>query len=257
MTAIRIVCSFDAADLADTLMRLLAAEQHDVRLSRGRQSLAELPEARSAKEVVLLIWSKEAPGAHYMREWANAIEPARLVELIRGGMRPACGRRAPVLDFTTWRGERGGKAWHALKDRLRLSAAAWEPALKQPPLRAAAALGVLSACAVTGALVLRADEPPPPQVAFEPTADATDYAFAPLPEHIAGGVGGALRFIEPPSADDLDAPMALPARMRVAAAYGPLADYLVEPLGEAPDLAERTLLQRLAALNPLRGDDDI
>ena len=50
MTAIRIVCSFDAADLADTLMRLLAAEQHDVRLSRGRQSQAELPEARAARK---------------------------------------------------------------------------------------------------------------------------------------------------------------------------------------------------------------
>lgn len=256
MTTIRIVCSFDAADLADALMRLLTAEQHDVRLSRGRQSQAELPEARTAKEVVLLIWSKEAPGAHYMRAWADAIEPARLVELGRGGVRPPCKRRTPVIDFTAWRGERGGKAWHALKDRLRLAAAAWEPAAKPPPLRAAAALGVLSACAVSGALVLRAEEAPR-QIASEPIADETKYAFAPLPEHISGGVGGALRFIEPPSADDLDPPMPLPARMRVGASYGPLADYLVEPLGDVPDLQERTLLQRLAALNPLRGDDEL
>ena len=191
-----------------------------------------------------------------MRAWADAIDPARLIELARGGVRPPCKRRAPVLDFTTWRGERGGKAWHALKDRLRLAAAAWEPASKQPPLRAAAALGVLSACAVTGAMVLRVDEAPQ-QMAAEPAADETEYAFAPLPEHITGGVGGALRFIEPPSVEDLDPPMPLPARMRISASYGPLADYLVEPLGEAPELRSARCCSASPRLIPLRGDDDI
>ncbi|HRK65859.1 MAG TPA: hypothetical protein PLN53_15795, partial [Terricaulis sp.] len=119
MTAIRIVCTFDAAGAAEALMRLLAAEQHDVVISKGRQSLTELPAARSAKEAVVLIWSKDAHGVQYMRDWAAAIEPARLIEITRATISAPVGRRAPTIDFTSWRGERGGRAWNALKERLR------------------------------------------------------------------------------------------------------------------------------------------
>lgn len=119
MTAVRIICTHDAKKLAETLARILGAEGDDVRLSYGRQSLDELPAARTAREAVLLIWSYDAPSAHYMLEWANAIAPERLAEIARAPGWPRTKRRAPVIDFAAWRGERAGKAWSALAERLR------------------------------------------------------------------------------------------------------------------------------------------
>lgn len=250
MTAIRIICTFDAADAAEALMRLLAAEQHDVAISKGRQSLTELPAARSAKEAVVLIWSKDAHGAQYMRDWAAAIAPARLIEITRAGVSAPAGRRAPTIDFTSWRGERGGRAWNALKDRLRQVASAWEPA-PRAPLRTAAAIGMLSACAVTGAVIVRVND-----VGVEPSAEAdyqkTARVFDTLPEEV-GGMGGVMYAHEPPSANELDL-LPAPARLRVNASYAPLGDYLVAPLDDTPDVRDRTLLERLIALNPLDGD---
>ena len=94
MSAIRIVCTFDAEKTAETLARVLAAETHDVRVSMGRASLHELPEARSAQEAVILIWTLDARGAQYMRDWCDAIDPARLIELARAPTWPRSKRRA-------------------------------------------------------------------------------------------------------------------------------------------------------------------
>jgi hypothetical protein len=250
MTAIRIVCTFDAASTAEALMRLLTAEQHDVRISKGRQSLADLPAARAAKEAVVLIWSKEAPGAQYMRDWAEAIDASRLIELARAPSSPRSSRRAAVIEFTSWRGERGGKAWNALKDRLRHVASAWEPA-KPAPMRTVAAIGMLSACAVTGALVVRVNDAP--DVNADPTYEKTARVFETLPEDF-GGMGGVIEAVEPPSVEDLDL-MRLPQRFR-APTYEPLTAYVSAPLGDVPEMRDPTLLERLAALNPLARNDE-
>jgi len=69
-----------------------------------------------------------------------------------------------------------------------------------------------------------------------------------------GGIGGAIRAREPPSADELDH-MPMPARLRAAPQYVHLREYVSEPLGEVADLRDATLLERLIALNPLTRDE--
>lgn len=248
MTAIRIVCTLDADETAGTLLRLLTAEQHDVRVSMGRQSLLELPAARNAKEAVIVIWSKESRGAQCLVDWCEATGPARLIELARGGS-PRGVRKTPPIEFSAWRGERGGKAWGALKERLRQVASAWEPA--QPiPMRKYAAAGMAGAFAFTGALAMglnqREAEPAP-----EPQFDT--IAFEPLVEEY-GGVGGVIDAVEPPSAEELDM-LPMPSRLRAPAAI-PLAAYEPVALGDVPEMRDPTLLERLIALNPLSRDDE-
>lgn len=247
MTTIRIVCTLDAAATAETLMRLLVAEQHDVCISKGRQSLLDLPAARGAKEAVVLIWSKDARYAQFILDWADATEPARLIELARAAAAPRRTRKAAPIEFSTWRGERGGKAWAALKERLRQVASAWEPA-KPPPLRTVAAAGVAGACALAGVLAIGVNaqnaEPTP-----EPAFDA--MAFESLAQE-PGGMGGVAYAVEPPSVEDLSM-MPMPARLRTAA-YTPLAAYEPPDLGDVPDMRDPTLLERLIALNPLDGE---
>ena len=256
MTTIRIVCTFDASGAAETLARLLAAEQYEVAISRGRQSLEHLPAAKNAQEAVILIWSKDAPSAQYMREWADAIEPARLVEIGRAPNWPHAPRRAPVIDFTNWRGERGGKAWHALKDRLRQVLMRWEPG-KPAPLRAAAAIGMLSAAAVTSAFVVRINEAPE-MVKTEPMPEQLAAMFAHDPPFDAvGGIGGGEYWIEPPSADEAGA--FAPSRIRLRASdVAPLAERAPDPAlaYQSAVLREPTIMERLIALNPLAREQD-
>ena len=254
MTTIRIVCSFDASGTAEALMRLLTAEQHDVTISKGRQSLAELPAARTAKEAVVLIWSKEAHGAQYLRDWAGAIDSARLIEIARAPAAAPTGRRAPIIDFTNWRGERGGRAWNALNERLRHVASVWEPG-PRAPIRTAAAIGMLSACAVTGALVVRVNDAPDIIAESDPIYEKTARVFDVLPEEV-GGMGGVIYAHEPPSAEELDL-LPAPARLRVSAAHAPLRNYTAVALNDdVPELRDLTLLERLIALNPLNRDDE-
>jgi hypothetical protein len=198
MIDVRIVCTHDALKLAETLMRLLGAEEHQVRVSYGRQSLAELETAEAESDAVLLVWSLDAPSAHYMLQWAARIDPMRLVEIGRTASAHRIeGRRAPVIDFSTWRGERGGRAWNALVDRLRTVQRACEPK-GPPPRRAAIALGLVSAAAVGGAMLMRSHD------AFDtaPVAPQNDTVAS---TNIAGdGIGGPLQAIEPASASDVE-----------------------------------------------------
>src|SRR5262245_13919530 len=119
MTDLRIVCTHDALKTAEALRRLLEAEEHKVIILYGRQSLAELPKARAAKHHVLLIWSYEAPTTQYMLDWAAQIQPSHLIEIARAPGFRAMDGHAPVIDFDGWTGERGGRAWNALSQRVK------------------------------------------------------------------------------------------------------------------------------------------
>lgn len=246
MIDVRIVCTHDAVKLAETLMRLLAAEDHQVRLSYGRHSLEDLNDAAES-DAVLLVWSLDAPSAHYMLQWASRIQPDRLIEIARAPNWPRIeGRRAPVIDFSSWRGERGGRAWNALVERLRVVQRTLEPK-GPPPRRAAMALGLVSAVAVGGAFIERVHD------AFDltPAPPPNESVIATAPEAAAPreGMGGPLQTIEPASIED--------AALRVRS-VGPRAQHLQLPadlvLNDAnaiPDITiehERSLLQRIGSV---------
>jgi hypothetical protein len=241
MIDISIVCTHDAVKLAEALMRLLEAEEHRVRLMYGRQALSALEDARTSRDAVLLIWSPDARSQTYMLEWARNIDPSRLIEIARTQDCPLIRRKAAVIDFTNWRGERGGRAWASLNDRLRSVGRMFNPPKATSP-HALLAMGLASAAAITGAVVVRVND------VLDPAAEE-----APLQEIVAldeSGLGGPLNAIEPASLDE-------------ALAFGPYADVELLEFGEVAQLADvpqitphelrdPTLIERLSALNPLR-----
>lgn len=247
MIDIRIVCTLDAKPVAETLMRLLTAEGHVVRLCYGRASLAHLKEAATAHEAVIVIWSANAPSSQYMDEWIRAAVPARLVEIALTPERPRIQRRAPVLEFSAWRGERGGRAWNALNDRLRGIARSLEPT-PPPPVRAAFALGVLSAAAVTGAVIVRVNDVAPAS-RFERSEDV-------LAMNYEVGVGGAVHAIEPASMTDEERIVA--ARIAALPPLPPLAQrpWPAVAAYQAPEIRDATLIERIAALNPMAREEE-
>jgi|CXWL01.1.fsa_nt_gi hypothetical protein len=191
MIDVIIVCAYDGLKTGQTLQRLLAAEDHNVELLNGRSSTAALESARAGRQAVLLIWSLDAPSASYMLDWAQKIDPTRLVEVQRAPGAPRVeGRKASVIDFSSWSGERGGGAWRALIERLRIVQRACEPP-KPVPMRAAMALGAASVMAVTGALVVRVND----SFNGAPTEDV-QVASTPIEEL---GQGGPLRTLEEPA----------------------------------------------------------
>lgn len=244
MIDIRTVCTHDGRKLANTLVRLLEAEEHHVRLTFGRQSLVDLEEAKTSRDAVLIIWSPDAPSQTYMLEWARNIDSSRLVEIALTPGWPRIERKAPVIDFTTWRGERGARSWNALNDRLRAVSRALEPA-KPPPKHAALALGLASVAAVGVAAVVRVNETPPAPAQEEPQVAFDEQLM---------GLGGAVEAIEPPSAED-ELLMHYMRAPRVAS-YGPAPDLDLVELNpfEPGELRDPTLLERILALNPLRND---
>jgi hypothetical protein len=249
---IRIVCTHDALDdpvrSAETLTRLLEAEEHQVRLIYGRQSIAELESAKAARDAVLIIWSPDAPSQHYMLEWAHNIEPNRLVEVARAPGWPRIERKAPVIDFTTWRGERGSRAWLALNDRLRAVARELEPA-KPPPKHAAMALGIAGLAAVGGAAVLRFNEGP---AQLPGRGDETAPIVA-LVEENHTALGGPVVSIEPASIEDLE-PIERISNPRFVPLELSTPDLVELAQYAPPELREPTLLERLRELNPLRAE---
>lgn len=251
MIDITIVCSHDAMKVAEMLTRLLEAEEHKVRLLVGRQSLSEIETSKSARDAVLLIWSANAPTQHYMREWSRQISPMRLVEIALAPGWPEITRKAPVIDFINWRGERGARAWNALNDRLRGVARIIEPP-KPPPKRAAIALGLASIAAVGGALVVRMHETPMDVAAAPDVHEQTTTIAIADPET---GVGGPLRTVEPPSVEDIEIHRIPNARFVPldAPAEPVLVD--IQPY-DAPELRPPTLMERLSSLNPLRDEQD-
>lgn len=247
MTDVRIICTYDAAKLAETLTRLLEAEQHRVRLTSGRQTMSELEEARTSCDAVLLIWSPAARSQTYMIEWAHKIDPVRLVEISVTPDAPRIARKANVIDFSNWRGERGGGAWHGLIDRLRAVENVLNPP-KPPSKYAMFAMGMASAAAVTGAVVMRVNDTSLPII----PQDAADEQL--IAEDPSTGLGGPLRAVEPASLDD-------PLHIRRMPQLAPLRDTRRVALSDVPEvrymtLRDETLLERLNSLNPLQGIED-
>lgn len=245
MINIRIVCTHDAVSFAETLARLLSAEEHLVRLHYGRHSLSELDAARASSDAVVLIWSKDAPSQHYMLEWMRGMDPVRLIEVARAPGAPArAERRAPVIDFANWRGDRGSRPWGALNERLRTVARALEPP-KPPPKRAALALGLASIAAVTSAMFVRADQ----QQFVDVAPAAPEPAVADVSDGAA--MGGPLLAHEPASAVD-------PIQVRPVGARLPRIEITeppdLPPLGTLAefDLREPTLLERIGDIGLLR-----
>lgn len=250
MIDIRIVCTLEAVKLAEQLARLLTAEGHGVRIAYGRASLEQLADARAGREAVLLIWSAHAQVTQYMAAWARGADAARLIEIAYHGEAAPGARRAAPIDFSAWRGERGGRAWNALNERLRAVARAIEPPRPQPR-RAAMALGLVSVAAVAGAVAVRVND------VFEPPAaeDAHEPQFV-MDYDPGDGVGGALHAIEPASIGDED-----PLHAGPFPALRPLDPLAPTPLGapiryDAPELREATFLERLSAFNPLDGQSE-
>ena len=245
MIGIHIVCTHDAVKVAETLTRLLEAEEHPVRVSYGRQSIADLQIAKTSQDAVVLIWSANAPSQHYMLEWSRQIPPARLIEIARAPGWPRSTRKAPVIDFATWRGERGGRAWNALTERLQ----AFEPA-KAPSKRAVFAAGFAGMAAVGGVLMIGLNDTnmPMPQP-IEPM----EQSFAGLEEAPSAGIGGPIDIVEPASIEDLafrrvTAPHAAPIELSSAELLE-ISEY------RSPDIRDATFMERLVALNPLRDRD--
>lgn len=254
MIEIIAVSTHDARKVVADLVRLLEAEEHRVRVISGRHSAAEIDAAKTSRDAILMVWSKDAPASSYMLEWLRQSDPTRLVEVaISPGWPERKDRKAPVIDFSTWRGERGGRAWNALADRLKAVSNIVDPP-KPPALGAALGLGAASFAAVFVAIGVRnaADHP-----VSTPTLEP-QQAVATL-EAPTVSVGGALYTLEPPSVDDIAlVPDVRPLRI-------PLVDVTAEPdlielnTAPLPEVRDPTLIERLRGLNlplPRANDSD-
>lgn len=240
------VSTYDAKKLATDLVRLLEAEEHTVRVLMGRSSESAIIEAQASRDGVLIIWSEDAPSQTYMREWLRLIDPSRLIEIATSpGWPESKNRKAPVIDFSSWRGERGGRAWNALSDRLRAVSRAIEPP-KPPARHAAFALGFASLAAVGVAVSVRANQ----DIIVPPTEDATHQQQVAALEAPTDSVGGVIYAVEPASVDDLAAvpnlrPLNAP-QMHVAPV-----EFTQVRLAPIPEVRDPTFIERLAQLNPL------
>jgi hypothetical protein len=250
MASIHIVCAQQGATKADLLERVLTAEEHAVSLNVGRFALHALDTPRDREEFVVVIWSPQAEVQSYLSEWAARTGPERLIELaVNTPHPPKIQRRAPVIDFSHWNGERGGRAWNAFNERLRSLVRAAEMA-KTPPLQAAAALAAVGALIVGGGVVARMETP----------AGPTMLAMTPEPAPVVSsptGVGGSIaieELFEPPSVEDL-AGGGLPPRVATLTRYHATELDIAAPY-EPVELRDPTLLERIRDFNPLRRGND-
>ncbi|MBC7767181.1 MAG: hypothetical protein H7124_00160 [Phycisphaerales bacterium] len=249
MIAIHIVCTYDGVPLAETLTRLLEAEEHSVRVSYGRASINDLAASKTSADAVLLIWSSDAPSQHYMLEWARQIPQQRLIEIGRSAGWPRSDRKAPVLDFTTWRGVRGARAWNALVERLRSMQRAMEPQ-RPTPKRAVIAFGLAGLAAVSGAVMVRVNQMSAPAFPTEPNAAHSVAAI----DDATIGVGGPLSAMEPASLEELTQLRLLPNPRIVLLDAGPAPDLIELPAYTMPEIRDATLMERIGGFNPLRRD---
>jgi hypothetical protein len=245
------VSTHDAKKLAADLVRLLEAEEHTVRMHVGRQSQGAIEDAKNSRDAVLIIWSEDAPSQTYMREWLSQIEASRLVEIATTpGWPERKDRSAPVIDFSNWRGERGGRAWNALSDRLKTVARMIEPP-KPPARHAAVMLGIVSMAVVGVAAGVRN------QQSFAPeTATTTPQQEVVQLEAPTDAVGGALYATEPASVGDIDA---LPPLRVLGVAPMHLApiEFTQVNLDPIPEVRDPTFIERLQTFNPLIREEPV
>ncbi len=233
MISVRIVSTYDGVKTAQTLARLLSAEDHPVESCHGRTSTEQLETARAkADEAVVLIWSVDAPTQLYMRQWADAIPPARLIEIARApNWPPLPARRFPVIDFSAWNGDRGGSSWRALNDRIRTLQRSLEPDTQQPARIAAGTLIAAGAAALGVAVWDRTHvETVTPQAAPQ-EAIVAETARDPL-QISPGGVGGPVHIEEPASLDELS--LLIEPAPRIRALEAPPENDLLTPEIAAP-----------------------
>jgi len=242
------VSTHDAKKLAADLVRLLEAEEHTVRMLVGRQSQLAIEDAKSSHDGVLIIWSEDAASQTYMREWLAQIDPARLIEIATApGWPERKDRKAAVIDFSNWRGERGGRAWNALSDRLKAVANMIEPP-KPPARHAAAMLGIVSIAIVGVAAGVRDGQ----DIMIAPTQEAANEQVVEL-EAPHDSVGGALVTIEPASIEDLASlPPLRPLSARpFSLAPTELSQVRLDPI---PEVRDPTLMERFQQF--VRSDED-
>lgn len=233
------VSTHDAKKMAAELVRLLEAEEHTVRMLVGRQSQLAIEDAKSSRDAVLIIWSEDAPSQTYMREWLSQIEASRLIEIATApGWPERKDRKAAVIDFSNWRGERGGRAWNALSDRLKAVANLIEPP-KPPARHAAAVLGVMSIAAVGLAAGVRDHQ----GVIIAPAQDAASEHIVQL-EAPHDAVGGAIVTIEPASVDDLTA-MAPLRVLNARPIHLPPIELTEVHLDPIPEVRDPTFIERV------------
>lgn len=246
------VSTHDAKKLAGDLVRLLEAEEHRVRVISGRHDAeTEIEAAKTSRDAILMIWSKDAPSSSYMREWLKQSDTTRLIEIASApGWPERKDRKAPVIDFSNWRGERGGKAWNALNDRLRAVANVIDPP-KPPARHAALALGLASLAAVTVAVGVRSN-----QDHVAPSTDAPQATQQTVRlEAPTVSVGGATYLMEPASVDDLSlVPNVRP--LHVAPLTPSRLDFIELSDDPLPEVRDPTLMERIRGLNPLDGDNE-
>lgn len=241
------VSTHDAKKLVAELVRLLEAEEHRVRVICGRHPHTEIEAAKTSRDAVLMVWSKDAPSSTYMLEWLRQSDATRLIEVATSpGWPGRKDRKAAVIDFSNWRGERGGRAWNALNDRLRAVANVIDPP-KPPAKHAAIALGVASIAAVVVAVGVRSNETPLGAPTLEPQQTAQQL------EAPTVAVGGAVYATEPASLEDLAlVPDVRPLRIPLVEITPALelAELNTDPL---PEVRDPTLIERFREFNPLAG----
>lgn len=245
MATFHIVFALGAVRTAEDLGQLLADDGHTVSLFSGRIAVLALGSPPALDTFVIVVWSAEAESQPYVAEWAARTDPDRLVELaVSTPYPPKVQRKAPVIDFTNWRGERGGRAWNAFTERLRTVTREAEVA-KAPPRQAAAALAAMGALVIGGGVMVRIEEPRAPEVAYAPE---------PAPVYTAPtGVGGSelASLLEPLSVEETFGTARLPPRVAPLTRYQPASLDEAEPL-EPVELRNPTLVERILDLNPLR-----
>ncbi len=176
MIGIRLVCAWDALDVARNIARLLSAEGFVVSTTAGRVGLDELKNPDRPDECRVIVWSVDGNSSPYVWKWVEDGGEGPLIEIeIARDIAPAHGKRThDPIDFSKWRGDRGGAEWQALEERLRQAVLgkAPPPGLRQ---RAAVFFGVIALVAGGGAGLMRmfedgtqSAEATAPQMPFEP-----------------------------------------------------------------------------------------
>ncbi|MGE3142601.1 MAG: hypothetical protein AB7L65_04725 [Hyphomonadaceae bacterium] len=147
LIGLRIVCAWDALEVARAIARPLGAEGYLVSIATGRTGLDDLADPDRAPERLLFVWSLDGASSPYVLRWLKAAgaHPPIEIEIAKNVAPDLEGRKEAPLDFSQWRAaDRGDERWKALKERVHVAVHGAPP---PPSLRRVAAV-MLGACAV-------------------------------------------------------------------------------------------------------------